>query len=323
MSEVRIVTVTLNPAVDRVIEAPDFKIGSLVTGRVSAWYPTGRGITMSRAFFALGARTIATGFVGRSELTMFEKHIERVAGGRTIVQFLVVRARTRDNITIVDPVQDTETHIRDAGFNVQPEDVVRVASKLSMLARDGVIICFGGSLPPGLSPEQFSNIVSRCSIQGARIVIDVTDDALEAVREQRLWLGKVNRRQLKALSGMELVDDASFLRAARSLTIAEGGPFEIVIATRGEMGAALVGENIGLIGRVGVHPGRIVSTAGCGESLVAGCVHVWSRSGDWTEALREGLAAATANALGQEAGHVDSEDLEEFREIAEVEPVTS
>jgi len=323
MSNDRIVTVTLNPAVDRVIEAPGFKLGAVVQGRVVAWYPTGRGVTISRALSTLGMRSIATGFVGRGELTMFEEHLERTAGGRAIVQFLVVRARTRDNITIVDPVDETESHVRDIGFKVQPDDVRRISSKLAMLAREGTIMCFGGSLPPGVEPASFASMVSRCSVKGARVVLDTTDDALEAVLNQRVWLAKVNRRQVAKLTGRAVETEETFIEAARSLTVERGGPFERVVATAGPDGARLLGPDVALLGRVGVHPGRVVSTAGCGESLLAGLITVLTRGGEWPDALREAMAAATANAVGREAGRIEQEDLEEFREAAMVEPLAS
>ncbi len=319
MREHRLVTVTLNPAVDRVIEAPGFAVGSQVTGRIIAQYPTGRGITMSRALAALGQRSIATGFVGRGELGMFEEHLERIARGRAVVQFLVVRARTRDNISVVDPVEDSETHIRDAGFAVQPDDVQRIESKLAMLARRETIMCFGGSLPPGIEPDRFAHIVSRCSSQGALVALDVSTAALEAVRDQKIWLVRVNSKQLAGITGQTLKDDDQFVSAARSLASSGGGAFQHVVATRGADGACLVGPDVTLLGRVSCHPGRVVSTAGCAECLVAGLVASTTTGKGWTEAFREGLAVATANAIGREAGEIDDEDLAEFRFMAMVE----
>ena len=83
----------------------------------------------------------------------------------------------------------------------------------------------------------------------------------------------------------------------------------------------MVGPGLALQGRVMVHPGRIVSTVGCGDSLMAGLLAGWSRTGDWTEALRDGLAAATSNATTRAAGFVDMEGVDEFRQVAMIEPV--
>jgi len=321
MPETRIVTVTLNTAVDRVLEAPGFAVGRHVRGKRVAAYPAGKGINVSRVLAQLGVQSIATGFIGQGELSMFEEHLERIGAARVICQFLRVSGRTRDNVTIVDPVEDTETHLRDEGFDVQPEDVARMASKLSMLAREGVVISFGGSLPPGVSPEAFAHMVSRCREQGARVAVDTSAEALAALRQEPLWLAKLNREELATLSEKrtETVDEV--IEAARSLSEASGGPVANVLATMGADGAALISTGVSLRGRVSVHPGRIVSTVGCGDSLLAGLLASWTRTGDWSAALREGLATATADAVERKAGFVDLEAVEEFRGAAMLDAV--
>ncbi len=317
----RIVTVTLNPAVDRVIEAPGFKVGDRVNGRLVAWFPTGRGITVSRALAHIGVRSIATGFVGQQELGMFEEMLERVGKGKVVVQFLVVRARSRDNITIVDPLNDTETHLRDVGFRVTEDDVRRIGSKLSMLAHEGTVMLFGGALPQGLEAGQFERMVGRCAKQGARVVIDTRGEALRALRGRDLWMLRIGAEALGDFADKPVDTEERLIEAARSLTRAAGGHIDYVLATRGAEGAILVGTEVGLIGRTSVHPGRIVSTVGSAEGLLAGLLGVWTKTGDWEEALREGLALATANAVGREAGLLDSEDVEEFRAMSMVERI--
>jgi len=315
----RIVTVTLNPAVDRVIEATGFKVGERVNGRLVAWFPTGRGITISRALAHIDVRSIATGFVGQQELGMFEEMLERVGKGKVVVQFLVVRARSRDNITIVDPLNDTETHVRDVGFRVTEDDVRRIGSKLSMLAHEGTVMVFGGALPQGLEAGQFERMVGRCGKQGARVVIDTRGEALRALRGRDLWMLRIGTQALGDFADKPVDTEERVIEAARSLTREAGGHIDYVLATRGAEGAVLVGNEVGLIGRTSVHPGRVVSTVGSAEGLVAGLIGTWTRTGDWEEALKEGLALATANAVGREAGLLEEEDVEEFRAMSMVE----
>jgi fructose-1-phosphate kinase PfkB-like protein len=54
---------------------------------------------------------------------------------------------------------------------------------------------------------------------------------------------------------------------------------------------------------------------------LSGLLSGWIRTGDWTEALRDGLAAATSNATTRAAGFVDPEGVEEFRQVAMITPV--
>jgi len=319
--DARIITVTPNPAVDWVFEAPYFAVGKHIAAHRVAHYPAGKGVNVSRVLAHMGVRSIATGFIGRGELRMFEEHLERFCEGRVICQLMVVRAKTRDNITIVDPVEETETHIRDKGFEVQSSDVMRLESKVSLLARQGVTMAFCGSLPPGLTPMALRRMVIRSREAGARIALDASGEALEALRAERVWMLKINADELAAMTSMPTDNPESTLKAARHACVDGGGPADFVVVTQGAAGAILIGPGVALSGRVMVHPGRIVSTVGSGDSLLAGLLAGWSRTGEWSEALRDGLAAATTNATTRAAGFVDPEGVEEFRQVAMIEPV--
>lgn len=317
-----IVTVTLNPAVDRVLEAPEFEVGKHVRARRIALFPAGKGVNVSRALSVLGRRSIATGFVGKNELHMFEEHLERAGKGAAVSQFLVVRARTRDNTTVIDPVNETETHIIDEGFAVLPDDVQRISSKLAMLAREDVYMVFAGSLPPGMSAEALMAMIRRSVEQGARVIVDLSGAALDAISGQRVWCCKLNEEELaQAAGGTSLDSDEAFFTAGRSLLVNNGGWLDVVLASRGVQGAALFTAGAEFTGKVGVHPGRILTSVGCGDALLAGALDGHVRTGNWREALREGLAVATANAVVEEAGALRLEDIEEFRQAAIIEPI--
>jgi len=313
--DVPIVTVTLNPSVDRVMEAPRFAVGANVRGSVVARYPAGKGVIVSRVLAALGTRSIATGLIGQEELAYFERFLEDVGGGRIITQFLVVRGKTRENITVVDPVEDTETHLRELGFETQPEDVKRIASKVRLLAHRGALMVFSGSIPPGVTPERYVEMVRSCRAQGARVIVDSSGVALSAFKGEKLWMLKVNARELAEMSGVDPADEAALEATARSLTDREGGPVENMVLTFGAEGALVLSPEAEMRGRVSVHPGRIASTIGCGDALLAGLLHGGRRHGEWGEAFKDGLAAATANALGREAGRIELDDVEEFRSM--------
>lgn len=316
MNDVRLITVTMNPAIDRVIEIEKFAIGRVSTARLLGWYPGGKGINVARVLAKLGTRCIATGFVGDAELAMFEEHITRVGEGRAVMQLLRVRGQTRTNMTIMDPVMDTETHIREDGFRVYPEDVRRMSSKVGMLARDDTVMVFGGSLPPGASLGDFRTMLHVCADQGARVIVDMNEAAMVALREEPLWMVKLNASELAGFSGMPTDSIEATLAAARRVCTLGGGMVHNVIVTRGADGAMMVGEDLGpgawFSAKVAVHPARIVNTLGCGDSLLAGVLHEWKRSDSWCDALRFGVATATATAVSREAGTLDLEDVREF-----------
>lgn len=327
MADCRIVTVTLNPAMDRVLEAPGFAIGAHAAARRVALYPAGKGINASRVLAMLGVRSIAAGFIGKQDLAIFEEYLERLGAGRIVMQLLAVHGTTRDNITIVDPVNDTETHIREEGFRVQREDVHRVTSKLAMLSRPGTIVAFSGSCPPGLTAGDFLEMVRRCRRQGARVCIDTSGAPLEAMRGQEFWMAKVNHKELAMLSGKDTDSLERTIEAARGLCVSSGGPVECVCATMGEHGAVLICKEGAWRAWAPIHPGLVISTVGCGDALLAGMFAVLQSNGMeatpdlWERALREGVAAATINATKREAGNLSLDEMPAFREMVEIEPL--
>jgi 1-phosphofructokinase family hexose kinase len=321
MPDERIVTVTLNPAIDRVLEAPGFKVGAHVQSKRVAWYPAGKGVNVSRVLATLGSRSIATGLVGKGELGIFEDMLAREGAGKIITQLLVVRGRTRDNTTIVDPIMDTETHIRDEGMSVKREDVKRIASKIAMLSRTDTLLVLSGSLPPGFGIGDFRSVLHRANELGTRIIVDTSESVLPALRGEPMWMVKLNAPELAALSDHASETTEQAIIAARALTREHGGQIEYVLATRGAEGAILIGPGIELFARVFVHPGRIVSTVGSGDALLGGVLHEWLHSRNWERALKKGVATATANATTREAGRVVLSDVEEFEEATTIERI--
>ena len=318
--ESRIITITLNPAVDRVMRVERFRIGQHCAAKRTGHYPAGKGVNVSRVLAVLGVRSVATGFVGQRELGMFEEYLEQIGEGRITTQLLVVRGRTRDNITIIDPVDDTETHLRDEGFSVTRDDVVRVSSKVGMLAREDSILCFSGSLPPGVCVGDFRSMLHRCDDAGARAVVDTNPRVLRAIRGERIWRLKATAEELATMTGMATETEDEAFEAARSITRCRGGDVEWVIATRGEHGAILVGPDTELVARTFVHPGLIMSTVGCGDSLLAGVLKSVVRGRSWEDAIRLGVAAGTANAVSRRAGEISVEEVEAFYDASVVEP---
>ena len=73
MSDVRaIITVSLNPAIDRVIEVENFTLGEHQVGHEIMRIPGGKAVNVSRVLKTLGVRNIATGFLGRDNRHEFD-----------------------------------------------------------------------------------------------------------------------------------------------------------------------------------------------------------------------------------------------------------
>lgn len=162
-------------------------------------------------------------------------------------------------------------------------------------------------------------MLHRCEDAGARAVVDTNRQVLRSIAGERFWMLKANAEELATMTAMPTDTEDEAIRAARAITRTHGGSVEWVIATRGEHGAILIGPETELIARTFVHPGLVMSTVGCGDALLAGVLSSVVRNFPWSEALRMGVAAGTANAVSREAGAISTADIDMFFETSVVE----
>jgi 1-phosphofructokinase family hexose kinase len=240
-----------------------------------------------------------------------------LAGKQIQPQFLAVEGRTRENITLLDPVHHTETHVRDAGLPVSAEDTERMLKKLNLLSGPGRLVIFSGSLPPGLEPGRFREMVEVVLGVSARVGLDVPGEALAELADLPAWVIKPNAEELAALAGGAMDSDARILEAGCRLS----RRIRVVIVSRGEAGGYAFVDGSALMGQVDVDPARVVSTVGCGDALLAGFVAAQMRGDDVRASYRFALAVASAAAVTAVPGRFSLEEVADFLPRASVEAV--
>src|SRR5262245_53321915 len=125
-----ILTIGFNPAIDRILECPDFHMGGHQPVRQIARLAAGTAANVSRALAQLSTDSIATGFIGAAERDFFHEQLLSTGPGRILCRFVDVLGKTRENITILDPRRRVETHLRDRGFAVTADEAALLEKKL-------------------------------------------------------------------------------------------------------------------------------------------------------------------------------------------------
>jgi len=289
MDDSNIITVTLNPAIDRVIEVESFSVGEHQVGRERLRQAAGKGVNVSRTLARMELPSVATGFLGTQSVP---EYINVFADRRITNAFVMLPGQTRENFTITDLRSRRETHIRSEGLPVDAWGLARLTRTLERLVEPGTTVIFSGSLPPGVLPGHLAALVQGCLSRGARVAVDTNGPALSAVADLPLWVVKPNAKELADLLGSPTKEHEQ-LADTRKLA----SRFEHVLLSLGARGAYLVTDGIALYGVLELAAEEVVSTVGCGDvflaAYIAGLVQGLEPRDAFAGALAFGAACAT------------------------------
>jgi 1-phosphofructokinase len=277
-----IVTLTLNPSLDRSIEVAGLVRGAVLRAAGARLDPGGKGVNVSRALLANGYPSRAVVPCGGEEGNQLVRLL--AAEGVDLVA-VPISGRTRSNITIAEP-DGTVTKINEPGATLSAAELETVARTVLGVARPGDWVVGCGRLPPQLPTDVYAGLGLRCRENGIRVAYDTSGPALLAAVEARPALIKPNREELAEAAGGAIDSIQDVVDAARWLRSRGAGT---VLVSLGADGAVLV-EDAGVT--VGESPPvEPRSTVGAGDALLAGFL---ARGAAGPDALAEGIAWGAA-----------------------------
>ncbi|MFY1692766.1 1-phosphofructokinase [Plantactinospora sp. WMMB782] len=277
-----ILTVTLNPSLDRAMEIDRLGRGAVIRATSTRLDPGGKGVNVSRALLANGIPSRAVLPVGGEEGDQLVRLLESEGVEPLVVP---IAGRTRSNITLAEP-DGTVTKINESGPVLAGPEFAEITRAVLVAAdsADWVVAC--GSVPPGLPVAAFGDLCARLVDAGVRLAVDTSGPALRAAAEAGVALVKPNREELAEAVGTPLRSLGDVVDAAARLRSWGAGS---VLASLGADGAVLVDATAVLTGESPVARPR--STVGAGDALLAGFL---AAGADGPEALAEGLAWGAA-----------------------------
>ncbi|WP_411082971.1 1-phosphofructokinase [Streptomyces sp. cmx-18-6] len=256
-----ILTVTPNPSLDRTYELPGLVRGGVLRATADRVDPGGKGVNVSRAVAAAGHRTVAVAPMGGPEGAL----LARLLGEHGIEAAGVpVAGSTRINVTLVE-ADGTLTKVNAAGPELsaaEAEDVLE-AVRTRSAAADWIACC--GSLPRGLPPRWYAELVARGHRAGTRIALDASGAALTAALREEPDVIKPNAQELAEAVGRPLATVGDALKAAEELR--ERGA-RSVLASLGADGQLLVEASGSYFATARVETVR--SNVGAGDASLAG-----------------------------------------------------
>lgn len=299
-----VITVTLNPAIDKTLIVDDFKLGS-VNRTIDVRHDIGgKGINVSKVLKNLGVDSLAIGFLGGMVRSTFEKELDK----RMIPHnFIRINNNTRTNMKIVDNVNKIYTDINEAGPNITAEELDKFVALYREKCKKGDIVVLSGGVPRGISKNIYRLLTSIAKEKGALVIMDAEGELLREGIKEKPFAVKPNNHELSLLFQEELTEVSNILEKA--LKIKDMGICNVLVSM-GSAGALYVTDNGKYIAEGLKVP--VKSTVGAGDSMVAALVYsLVKRLNDIdTLSFAQACGAATVNLEGTEA--CSMEQIEEL-----------
>ncbi len=279
-----IITVTLNPAIDKTVELNKLVQGGLnrLTNVISD--VGGKGINVSKTIKALGGETIATGFLGGSTGNLITKALKEQG---IPADFVEMKNEIRTNLKVVEP-DGQVTELNEPGPIVAKEELDTLTKKLLAYATNETLFVLAGSIPGGIPMNSYQTLTQQLKEKGARVFVDADGELFAHSLKAKPDMIKPNRHELELYFHKDYrVGEEELIEMGREL-VHQG--ISMAAISLGQGGAFFFTKEKllkcpGL--KVEVH-----STVGAGDAMVAALAYGFDLGLELEACIKLGLATS-------------------------------
>lgn len=284
-----IYTVTLNPAIDKTVEIPNFSIGAV--NRVDAFREDagGKGINVSKCLKAMGMESVAAMlFAGDAGCHL----AELVKGEGLAVLSVEAEGQTRTNLKIIDPAQGTNTDINEPGPMVTQDNLQTLLKQLCERIRPGDVVVLSGSLPKGAPKNTYRCWTQTFQALQAQVFLDADGDCMAEGIKGMPYFVKPNETELARVLGKPMETDEQILAGGKKL-LAMGITNPVV---------SLGGDGALFFWKDGIYRAKslsvpVRSTVGAGDSMVAAMAYSLKKGLSRENSIRLAMAMGAASVM--------------------------
>ncbi|HWD64397.1 MAG TPA: 1-phosphofructokinase family hexose kinase [Solirubrobacteraceae bacterium] len=300
-----IITVTLNAALDKTLEVPNFTPGRRHRTVDQRTMPGGKGVNIARAITRLGQPVIATGLTGGAT---GGRIIEALNDEAVLNSFVRIREESRTNTAVLDPTTGLHTEINERGPAISGQELDLFRDKLMYLAKGASICVFAGSLPRGVEPDIYADLIRSVRKLGVTTIIDTDGEPLRHAVRAEPEVVSPNELEAEELVGYEFNDADD--RAGAVAEMVRLGPAEAIMTVPDGCFAEVLESGSPVLYRVTVEPLEARSPIGSGDAFLAGYVAARYAGRREVDCLRFGVACGAESTQHIGAGILEPSKVE-------------
>lgn len=308
-----ILTVTLNPALDKIIFLDNFELGKLNRVQNTTILAGGKGINVSEVLTKLKIENMALGIVGGKNGRTITSMLENKG---VKADFVWSDFETRQNLKIKEKNTNRETEINENG-EVSQENIEDFITSFAKSLKKNKTVVLSGSLPKGVEKDIYAELIEMAKEKDARVILDSSGTEFKLALKKAPYLVKPNLEEIEDLLKKKINNNNDLKKAAKYLL--EQG-VEIVMISLGSRGAFIVSKEEGY--RIYTPQVKVSqTTVGAGDTMVAGL----AAEIDKKESLKDtgvfAAALATAYVESGSISKIDDELIERIKNSIKVEKI--
>ena len=291
-----ILCVCPNPAIDKFIMIDDFGHGKVNRANTELSFPGGKGIHVALGVKELGEDVALLAFWGGPTGSWVKMQCEAkgiACYGPEVSDW------TRTCMTIKTTNNFNDTEILGVGPTISSSEYSFFVQEYNRLLSKVDLVSLSGSWPKNSFGADYSQLIEKASRLNKKSYIDCSGQLLLNALEKNPYTVHINHHEgyeiYKSNRPEEVFSEMNIHCNIAALTFGEKG---LYLCSKGEMVHALSKVD------------NVISTVGCGDSLMAGLLVAKKRDYNLLETAKLAAASGAANCMREELGMFYNTDVE-------------
>ncbi len=298
-----IVTVTLNPAVDKTCRLQELILGQVNRLDSTKSIAGGKGVNVTKILRQFDYPVTAMGFLGGYSGRMIEDSLKQMGA---ICRFTPISEETRVSTNILAE-DGYVTEILEPGPVITKQELNSFLEEYRSCIKECEVVVLSGSIPRGVEADIYKTLIQMAKQQGCKVFLDTSGEALRQGVEAAPNLIKPNQKELEYLVGKRITSREELIEEAGKL-LQKG--IEKVLISLGAKGLLYVDREGWLL-----QPAcqvDVVNTVACGDTVVASYCMSVCEGKERSKALKCATALSAANATTEVSAQIPVAVYEEL-----------
>lgn len=298
-----VLTVTLNPAVDKTCCLNELLLGQVNRLQSVMSVAGGKGVNVTKILRQFEYPVTAMGFIGGYTGQLIQERLTEM-GAECHFTYIDQATRVSTNI-LADNGYVTE--VLEPGPVISKDELSRFLSEYKRQLQRVDMVVLSGSIPQGVPEDIYKTLTMLAKEAGCKVFLDTSGEALKKAVRAVPYLLKPNKKEFEYLVGRKLTTVEGIKEQIKELL---NSGIEKIIVSLGSKGF-VYGDKEGIIEQKPVKV-KAVNTVACGDCLVASFCMSEMEGVERMQAICKAAALAASNAATSVSAQIPMELYRDF-----------